>query len=180
MKKVLSLALALLLMIGALSVSSFASGTPDASQDHDITINVGNGANHVYSADITFVTGSFVFQTESKWDSTIHNYIPGETGNWNNAMGSVTVTNHSDLPVDYTVTIKDIVDTYGETLDIVFDGQDASVKTLNGTIDAVAIGAGVGVSKLLAKWDVTGQPTLSEVDAKKLGTITVTLTMQNP
>ena len=82
--------------------------------------------------------------------------------------GNVKITNHSDLPINYTVAAENVVKTYGP-LDIEVTGG-------TGTVDKCNVGDAKNSHFATATYKVTGTPTVSEITAQELGKITVTIT----
>ena len=181
MKKLLAISLALVIAISTLGFGIYADEFGESASGN-VVINVENSIEHKYSADIDFSYGSFTYNAKSVWDDKKFNYELTDGGEWENTPGSVTVTNYSDMVVNYVVSIGSVVNTYGN-LDIFFiDGQGASLGAANitGSIPAVLPNADTGVELELAKWNVSGTPNVATLENKVLGTITVTLTAVVP
>lgn len=172
MKKVLVIALALMLTISVFPVMAFAA---NETQSGDVIINVTETVvEHKYSADIVFSNCEFTYNKEVVWNDEEYNYDTTSSG-WTPDNGTITVTNHSDCPINCVVSIGSVVDTYGD-LDIVFVAT-GNADPINKTIAAVAPGAVSGNQETIASIDILGEPTVSKVEDKVLGTITVTITM---
>ena len=181
MKRLLALSFALLIAVSTLGFAINAE-VPGESASGNVVIDVVNSIEHTYSADIVFNPGSFTFNSRSVWDDEKFNYELTDGGAWSNTPGSLTVTNRSDMDVEYVVSISGVVETYGE-LDIFFiDGEGASLGAANitGSIPAVLPNADAGVELELAKWNVSGTPNVATLENQVLGTITVTLTAVVP
>lgn len=164
--------LAMVLVLSLLcSVSAFAAGTTEAdytgqSESQDVNITIDGQVVHVYLVDITFTPGTFTYSTGMKWDPDTYTYIPNGTPAWT-GEGSVKITNHSDLPVNYTVESQNVVNTYG-TLRIDVTGG-------TGTIEKCNVGDAPNSHNASATWKVSGTPTVSEISNQKLGEILVTI-----
>lgn len=164
--------LAMVLVLSLLcSVSAFAAGTTEAEYSgqtgsKDVVITINGEVVHVYKVDLEFTTPVFQYSTGSKWDPDNYQYVPSATATWA-GEGSVKITNHSDLPVNYTVVSQNVVNTYG-TLSIDVTGG-------TGTIDKCNVGDDVGSHNASATWKVSGTPTVSEISNQKLGEIRVTI-----
>lgn len=165
--------LAMVLVLSLLcSVSAFAAeGTPEAtytgqSDKSDVNITINGEVVHVYLVDITFTPGTFTYSTGMKWDPDTYTYIPNGTPAWT-GEGSVTITNHSDLPVNYTVEKQSLVADFGP-LDIVVTGGTGMIEKCN-------VGDAPNSHNASATWKVSGTPTVSEISNQKLGEILVTI-----
>lgn len=171
MKKILAIALCVVLCF-CMAVPAFAAGTPEAeytgqSKGEDVNITISGDIVHVYLVDIEFTSPAFTYSTGSKWNPENYKYEPSTGGTWN-GEGTVKITNHSDLKIDYTVVKENVVNTYGP-LDIEVTGG-------TGTVDKCNVGDARGSHNATATFKVTGTPTVSEIAAQKLGEITVTIT----
>ncbi len=120
-KKLLSAVFALTLAMG-LSVTASAAGEP---VNHDRvpsseTIGVkgyynGTGtAADTYSVDIEWGEMSFTYNTtgDKKWDPTNHTYDVAEGDGWQATGNTVTVTNHSNVPVNVEFSFVKDTSTY--------------------------------------------------------------------
>lgn len=170
MKKILVCAMILALCLCA-TLTSFAAGTKEAEYggqtgDSDVNITINGEMVHVYLVDIEFTTPVFTYSSGSVWDPENYQYKPNTNATWY-GEGSVMITNHSDLPVNYTVEAKDVVTTYGDLAIPVENGT--------GTIAKCNVGDVRGSHNATATYKVTGTPTVSEITAQTLGTILVTI-----
>lgn len=172
MKKLVFIVLVAVLCL-TLSIPALAAGTVEAaytgqSSQADVNITINGEVVHVYLVDIEFTNNpTFTYSTGSKWDPDNYQYVPSGTAEWA-GQGSVKITNHSDLPVDYAVTSQNVVDTYGPLSIDVTDGT--------GTIDKCNVGDTKGSHFATATFKVSGTPTVSEIDTQKLGEILVSIT----
>lgn len=173
MKKAIISAMLCVAMCLCLVLPAFAAeGQTEAeytgnTDSTDVKVTINGDVIHVYSVDINFNVPTFTYSTGSKWDPDNYQYKPSETATWA-GEGTVTITNHSDLPVNYTVTAENVVNTYGP-LDIV-------VANGTGTIAKCEVGTARGSMNAKATFTVSGTPTVSEITAQKLGEIKVTIT----
>ncbi len=173
MKKILVCVMILALCLCA-TVPSFAAGTKEADYNgetgnKDVNITIDGEVVHVYLVDIVFNDPTFKYSTGSVWDPENYVYKPSDdaTATWQ-GEGKVTITNHSDLSVNYTVERKDVVSTYGPLEINVADGT--------GTIEKCEVGDVKGSHNATATYTISGKPTVSEIKAQKLGSILVTIT----
>ena len=173
MKKIIALAMVLTLCL-CMAVPAFAAGTVEAdykgeSKNQDVNVTIGGGIVHVYLVDIEFTTTpTFTYSSGSVWNPEKYQYEPSPTGGSWTGQGTVKITNHSDLPVNYTVASENMVNTYGPLKIDVTGGT--------GTIDKCNAGDVRGSHNATATYQVSGTPTVSEITAQKLGEIKVTIT----
>jgi len=171
MKKILAITLCAVLCL-CMAVPAFAAGTPEAAYtgqtgSQDVNITISGDVVHVYLVEIEFTNPTFVYSTGSKWNPDTYQYEPSAGATWA-GEGTVKITNHSDLAVNYTVEKANVVTTYGP-LDIKVTGG-------TGTIDKCSAGEVRGSHNATATFTVTGTPTVAEISAQKLGEITVKIT----
>lgn len=171
MKKILAIALCVVLCF-CMAVPAFAAGTEEAnyegqSDKQDVNITVSGAVVHVYHVEILFNNPTFTYASGSKWNPETYKYEHGTTANWG-GTGTVTITNHSDLPVSYTVEKANVVNTYGDL--------DIKVTDGTGTIVKCNVGDEIGSHNATVNFTVTGVPTVAEITAQKLGEITVKIT----
>ncbi len=172
MRKILAIALCVVLCF-CMAVPAFAAeGTPEAdykgqSDKQDVNITISGAVVHVYLVDIVFNNPTFTYASGSKWNPDTYKYEHGTTATWG-GTGTVTITNHSDLPVNYTVDKANVVNTYGDL--------DIKVTDGTGTIVKCNVGDEIGSHNATVNFTVTGVPTVAEITAQKLGEITVTIT----
>ncbi|MDY3862607.1 MAG: hypothetical protein SOZ51_00730 [Eubacteriales bacterium] len=170
MKKILAIALCVVLCF-CMAVPAFAAGTPEAEYQgqngqQDVNISINGDIIHVYFVDIEFTNPTFTYSSGSKWNPDTYQYVPSESATWT-GTGIVKITNHSDLPVNYTVEKANVVNTYGPL--------DIHVENPTGTIEKCEVGMKRGDKNATATYKVTGTPTVSEINAQKLGEIKVTI-----
>lgn len=158
---ILCVAMCICLVLPAFAAEEVNSG----SRDVNVTIN--GEVIHVYLVDIDFNVPTFTYSTGSKWNPDDYKYEPNSTAVWT-GEGTVKITNHSDLPVNYAVTAENVVNTYGPLTLNVTGGT--------GTIEKCEVGTVYGSKNATATFTVSGTPTISEITAQKLGEIKVTIT----
>lgn len=96
MKKILSSAIALIMLLGCLSVTAFAK---------EATINVTgsydpNGYARIISVDVVWGSMEFTFTSGSTWDPATHTSSGG--GKWTASGNDITLTNHSSAEITAT------------------------------------------------------------------------------
>lgn len=120
MKKFLASAFAFALAISA-SVTAFAANTDtnDGTKGTDITVNgtyqAAEAAADVISVDIAWDNMDFTYTAGSKgtWNASTHQYDNPTEGGWAATSGTdpkITVTNHSNVPVNASFAFATAVD----------------------------------------------------------------------
>lgn len=171
MKKILVCVMVLALCLCA-TISSFAAGQSEAeftgkTGNQDVYVTISGDVVHTYLVDIEFTNTTFTYSTGSVWDPENYVYKPSTEATWS-GEGKVKIVNHSDLPVTYKVESEVVVNTYGALTIPVTNG--------NGTIEKCNAGDVPGSHNATATYKVEGTPTVSEINAQKLGSILVTIT----
>ena len=111
MKKLAALALRLTTVFtlgtsaSATTLDSTEAGSNSSKQDITGTY-VENTEAIVYNVDIKWSDFKFEYNTGSKgvWDPTTHSYSEAKPTGWGDQKGTITVTNHSNADVKYTIT----------------------------------------------------------------------------
>ena len=170
-KKIFAVALCAVLCF-CMALPTFAAGTEapaytGETKSADVNVTISGDLVHVYLVDIAFTTPTFTYSSGSKWNPETYQYEPSTTATWA-GTGTVTITNHSDLEVKYTVDKANVVGTYGPL--------DITVANGTGTIAKCNVGDARGSHNATATFTVTGTPTVAEINAQKLGEIKVTIT----
>ena len=109
MKKIITLVLALV-MIMSMSVTAFAAeseATNDGKSNTSITVTgkyVASEPEAVISVDISWGAMEFTYSEGSKgtWSPTNHQYENATEAGWNVTGNTITLTNHSNVPVNAT------------------------------------------------------------------------------
>lgn len=169
-KKILSIALCVALCFGMV-LPAFAAGTVEAEytgQDanKDVNITISGDVVHVYYVDIQFTNPTFTYSSGSKWNPDNYQYEPSTAATWM-GEGIVKIINHSDRSVKYKVESVNVVATYGPL--------NIEVTNAEGEIDQCNVGDAKDSHNATATFKVTGTPTVSEINAQKLGEIKVTI-----
>ena len=168
MKKILTGILALALA-ASMAVPAFAA-TNDGTKGTDITVNgtyqAAESPEDVISVDIVWDAMDFTYTAPSKgtWNAGTHEYENATEGGWAATSGTdpkITVTNHSNVPVNANFAFATAV-----------DGLNGSF-----TKTALVLDSAEGTERSNAPTDETAfSVSGSAIDADKiLGTITVTV-----
>lgn len=185
MKKFISLALALMLVM-SLSVTAFAAETnPDTitSADGTKTINVKgtykvDGTVDSISVNVAWSGMEFTYSTGSQgtWDPVEHTYSGGTGAGWSTNKGTITVTNNSNVAVTAKLSFK-----VNEDLRYLVAGTFTETSgTANDNVlelaTAVGTAKGEGPSAT-AEFGISGEAIAQNYET--LGTITVTIAKKN-
>ena len=168
--RILAGVLCVMLCLG-MALPTFAAGTSEAgyageSKGQDVNITINGEVVHTYLVDIEFNTPVFTYSTGSVWDPENYVYKPSTEATWS-GEGTVKITNHSDLPVNYTVAAENVTGAYGPL--------SIDVTGATGTIAKCEVGMVRGSQNATATFVVSGTPTVSEITSQKLGEIKVTI-----
>ncbi len=93
------------------AVCTIGTGITAAAQDYSVPSSIGSNvygtyqeagsAERVYSVDINWGNMNFTYTASSgTWNPKTHQYEGGSEGTWTARNNIVTVTNHSELPVE--------------------------------------------------------------------------------
>lgn len=176
MKKILAAVLSVVLCL-FMALPAFADETGQTQNDYtgqdasqEVKVTISGEVIHVYLVDIEFSNTTFLYSTGSRWDPKDYSYKPSSGGTWT-GEGTVKITNHSDLPINYTVEGALTTNDYGPLEIKVTDGTNQIEKCNAGDVR--------GSHNATATFVVDGKPTVSEITAQKLGEITVTIAKVN-
>ena len=150
-------------------------GTPAAgNEDREITVNgsfvPGTAADEIISVDVAWEAMDFTYTGASQgtWNPVTHAYEGAIEGGWSDNTPAITVTNHSNVAVNatlsFTANVTGVVGTFTEVSGTENDNI-LELATAEGTAvaDAPTASANFGISG-------------AAIDADKaLGTITVTI-----
>ena len=173
MKKLFATLLAVA-MLASMTVTAFAAETNTGTQDTEITVNgsfvSGTAGSSVISVDIAWEAMDFTYTGASQgtWNPTTHAYECAIEGGWSDNTPAITVTNHSNVAVNASLSFTSDVDGVIGTFTEASGTENDKVLEL-----ATAVGTEVeNAPKATAKFGISG----AAIDADKtLGTITVTL-----
>lgn len=172
MKKVL-VGLMALVMALSMSVTAFAdnsaTGMGTGSKTIDVTATYKPATTEtVYNVDIKWDAMSFTY-TESgskTWNANTHTYSDSNvSGAWDKTEAKITVTNHSDVPVNVAITYASATDS----------GIKGTITNGTATLRAGTVGKPENADKLTAVFKISGTPNDTVTTATKIGTITIKL-----
>ncbi len=113
MKKFLSLTLVLAMLAAMLCIPTFAAKETlegAGSQDIDVYLELNGSVQHKYSVDIDYDSMTFIYNASGfKWNISEngYSYSYGDS-DWTTDTQTVKITNHSDMPIKYTVTMETV------------------------------------------------------------------------
>lgn len=159
----------LLVLLGMIGISVFAAND-DTSQEIDVnarykTVSIAPAS---YSVDLLWSDMTFTYTKEEThiWDAKDHSYKTRSTGGWDKTRASITVTNHSNVDVQVTITYTPVEDT----------GITGVLRNGTGTLDAGTVGDYEGADSMTATLVISGTPTDAVTDAEtKIGSLKVTI-----
>lgn len=174
MKKLFAAILALSLTAG-MSITAAAAGGSEsgvgAGEGRSIDVTAvysgESGEAAVYSVDIVWDDMNFVYYAagSKEWNPDDHTYTDVVTGGWKTTTADVTVTNHSNISVDVTLTYHPI-GSYG---------IGGALSVTGETLDAGVVNQYDDADSLTSTLTISGTPTGIDANGVKVGTITVTI-----
>lgn len=148
MKKILALALAVMLM-ATLTMTAFAADpiTTEGSKDIDVKAEYKDNSTTPDSICVDIEWGAMEFtytvNGEMKWNANEHDYDDNTSGTWSPKGNTITLTNHSNVKVSASFTFT--LDTEHENLSYEFSktsvempsavGLEKTDETLRATTD---------------------------------------------
>lgn len=150
MKKFLSLTLVLAMLAAMLCIPTFAATLP-GPQDIPVYLELSGEVIHKYSVDIEYGDMTFKYSSGSEWnviENQGYSYSSSE-GSWTEDTRTVTIYNHSDLAIGYTVSMvedpkyKDALDytLTGATNQLAACTTSTPYGTIKGTVDVKVSGS---------------------------------------
>lgn len=121
-----------------------------------------------YSVDLAWSDMTFTYTREDTltWNAKDHSYKSRSSGKWDKTKGTVTVTNHSNVDVQVTVTYTPLEDT----------GITGTLRNGSRTLKAGKEGDYEGADSMTATLVISGKPTnLLDGDEIKIGSLTITI-----
>ena len=173
MKKIISLALAIVMLACLLCMPAYAertgSDSPNQSVSAEVQVRVDeNAINHKYSVDIDYADDVLVFTytKHGTWDPESYEYSEA-WGEWD--THTITITNHSDMPIKYTATANVTEKGYGD-LDIAMENSTNTIAACYPGISQTG-----QFAEIVLTIDGIPNDNLDETP-KKLGNINISIT----
>ena len=169
MKKTLSLILALALVM-SLGVSALAADTDSRDVTAKYVITEQGGEGEVRSFDLTWGDLTFTYEeTVTKtWNPNTHDYDEVSEGDWTKKSADITVTSHSNVELDVTMTVTPV------------DGTGVNV-TMDGGSGTLAVATPENVNNapsITGTVKVSGTPNADMVSAQGVKVAAVTVTIE--
>lgn len=142
--------LGLLLLLGLVGISSLAAQTGSKDIDVKARYKEVTSTPATYSMDIQWSDMTFTYTREDTniWNPKTHTYETESQSGWESTQGSVTVTNHSNVDVQVTVTYLPEPDT----------GVSGVLKNASAKLKAGRVGDYDGADSMTATLTVSGTP----------------------
>lgn len=172
MRKIISV-ITVFAMFFVLSCPASAEETTvgqNGSQTIDVTAKsvASSTTTDCYSVDIQWTDMTFTYESsESKtWNASDHSYSSTTTSGWDKTEASITVTNHSNVEVDVTISYTPVEGT----------GVTGAIQNGIGTLAAGEEGKYGSADSMTAVLTINGTPTEAVTsNGVKIGSITVTV-----
>lgn len=170
MKKTLSLFLALALML-SLAIPAFAASTNEGGNTSiEVKAKYSGSAATPETINVNIEWGAMEFTYNvggtKTWDAANHAYVDNTTESWSAAGNTVTVTNHSNVPVKATLRFA-----AAEAYNTVTGAFDKSELTLATAVDTAVANA----PKDTAALTLSGTLADTVTQMTQIGTITVAI-----
>ena len=171
MKKFIAIALALVMAFSAtLAVSAAGISLDNGAQSTspmDIKVTINGNIVHRYAFEVEYGALSYTCNVNLTWDTETYTYKQSTTGWTPSSEGAdkITIYNHSDAPIKYSVTASTSGEKYGNFALNVENGSGqirgcTEVDTMNSVFQTVTIG-------------VSGDPTVRSGSNLTIGSVTV-------
>ena len=166
MKKIITLLMALA-MVMSLSVTAFAS---DLGGSKDVTAKYEQNESEqpIYNVDLNWgdLTFTYTETTTKVWNPDTHTYDTTTTGSWDKTESSITVTNHSNVSVDVSMSVTPVG---GTGVNVTLIGGSSTLAA--GEVDTVD-----GAASVTGTVKISGKPNSTVTEAGiKVASITVTI-----
>lgn len=166
MKRIITLLMALA-MVMSLSVTAFAS---DLGESKDVTAKYEQNESEqpIYNVDLNWgdLTFTYTETTTKVWNPDTHTYDTTTTGSWDKTESSITVTNHSNVSVDVSMSVTPVG---GTGVNVTLIGGSSTLAA--GEVDNVD-----GAASVTGTVKISGKPNSTVTEAGiKVASITVTI-----
>lgn len=170
MRKLLRIIVALLLCAGFCISAPAASADVGNSQEIDVMAGyeIVSVTPACYSVDLTWSDMTFTYTGENIriWNAGDHSYRTGSSGSWDRTEAEITVTNHSNVDVQVTVTYTPVAGT----------GITGLLRNGTGMLKAGAVGDYEGADSMTATLMISGVPTAAVAGTQmKIGSLRVSI-----
>ena len=169
MKKIVSLIMALSLVL-SFGMTAFAADA-DISESINVTAKYDKDTTEdiVYSVDIVWEDMTFTYSEAGKkvWNPDDHSYTTTTEGGWDKTTADITVTNHSNAPVEVALTYTPAAESYGIT---------AALSVTEDTLEAGTEGSAAAADALVSTLTISGTPNAFVTeDGITIGSVTITV-----
>lgn len=158
----------LLLIIGAGIPGAWAAAVGSRQIDVNARYQTVTKAPASYSVDLQWSDMTFTYTRENTltWNAKDHSYKSRTSGKWDKTRGIITVTNHSNVDVQVTITYQPLEDT----------GITGTLKNGSRKLKAGKEGDYEGADTMTATLVISGKPTDAVADQEtKIGSLKITI-----
>lgn len=167
LRKIIGLPVLLLLVCGSM-LHAAASEVGSREIDVHARYKTVSKAPASYSVDLAWSDMTFTYTQEENltWNPKDHSYKSRSSGKWDKTKGTVTVTNHSNVDIQVTVTYTPLDNT----------GITGTVRNGSRKLKAGKEGDYAGADSMTATLTISGKPsdTVSEKETK-IGSLKITI-----
>lgn len=161
--------LPVLLLLGSLCVfAATASEVGSREIDVNAKYKTVSKAPAIYSVDLAWSDMTFTYTQEETltWNAKDHSYKSKSSGKWDKTKGTITVTNHSNVDVQVTITYTPLEDT----------GITGTLRNGSRKLKAGKEGDYEGADSMTATLTIKGTPTEAVTEKKtKIGSLKITI-----
>ena len=166
MRKIINIALALSLIL-ALSLTAMAA---DLGESRDVTAKYVKTETEepVYFVDLNWdgLTFTYTETAEKTWNPNTHSYTTETSGAWDKTEAKITVTNHSNVDVDVTMSVTPVSGT----------GVNVAISGGNATLAAGVVDQKDNADFVTGTMTISGKPNDTVTAAGvKVASVTVTI-----
>lgn len=158
----------LFLTIGACIFGAGAAEIGSREIDVNARYKTVSKAPASYSVDLEWSDMTFTYIREETltWSAKDHSYKSRSSGKWDKTKGIVTVTNHSNVDVQVTITYQPHENT----------GITGTLRNGSRKLKAGKVGDYEGADSMTATLTISGKPTAAVTEAEtKIGSIRITI-----
>lgn len=167
LRKMLQVVL-LLLMMGILALGVGAAEVGSRQIDVNARYKTVSKAPASYSVDLAWSDMVFTYTNTNTltWNPKDHSYKSRSSGKWDKTRGTITVTNHSNVDIQVTITYQPLADT----------GITGTLKNGTKKLKAGKEGDYEGADSMTATLVISGKPTIVVKDQEtKIGSLKITI-----